>query len=161
MKTWKKWVLWVCGIVAVALVAGAAYCTGFYRGQVSLTRDQVRFNLVLRTTLYSKLKALETEELVRHDDWTCSLSNLKVLILGDIGFVERHPGSFEFEGRDKERFERYLQTARDLTADVKLVPLRQAVEPLRQAVEEVMGTTNITEKVGRDSISFTRNDMEK
>jgi hypothetical protein len=154
MKTWKKAVLWIIGIVAVALVAGAAYWAGFIKGQMSLMRDQTRFNLALRTTLYSKLKALETDELAQKDDWTYSLSNLKTLVFSDVAFVELHPGYFEFEGRDKERFERCLQTARDLIADIELVPMRQAVE-------KIMGTTNLTVKVGRDSISVTRNEIEE
>lgn len=154
MKTWKKSVLWGCGIAAVALATGVAYWAGFRRGQVQGESARVNVDLSLNIGHYSTLKALETEELAQNDDWRHVLSNLKMVVFGDVAFVERHPDCFEFEGRHKDRFECKLQTARDLIADIELVPLRQVVE-------ECMGTTNLTEKVGRNSISYTRTDMEE
>ena len=150
MKKWKKVVLWAVGLVAVVLVAVAAYMAGFHKGKIEELRTQVYFHLALDAAHYSLLQNLETEELAQNRDWRHVMGNLMTCLYSTVCFVDQYPGYFEFEGASKESFEQYLQKAREITQGKRFLSLREITEM-------AMGTTNLTETVGRDSISYTRN----
>ena len=145
MKKWKKVVLWAVGLVAVALVAVAAFLAGVHKGKIEELRNQVYFHLALDAAHYSLLQNLETEELAQNRDWRHVMGNLMNCLSGIVCFVDQHPGYFEFEGDSKESFEQHLQKAREITQGLREIPGMS------------IGTTNLTETVGRGSISYTRN----